>query len=78
MEAIAGSTSPATQKIDINNSGALGGDDSAIMFASSKNNTLVLDTGSSLIGDVISTISTGNTLSLEGTGTEDSNFIGLK
>jgi hypothetical protein len=32
----------------------------------------VLNTGSSLIGDVISTGSTGNTLSLVGSGTEDS------
>lgn len=47
------------------------------MFASNKNNTLVLDTGSVLVGDVISTNSTGNTLTLIGTGTEDSNFVGL-
>lgn len=47
------------------------------MFASNKNNTTVLDTGSSLTGDVISTVSTGNTLTFVGTGSEDSNFVGL-
>lgn len=64
-------------KADIINSGLLGGGGTAVMFASSKNNSLVLNTGSSLIGDVISTGSTGNTLSLVGSGTEDSNFVGL-
>lgn len=61
----------------ISNSGLLGGGGTAVMFASSKHNSLVLNTGSSLIGDVISTGSTGNTLSLVGSGTEDSNFVGL-
>lgn len=65
-------------KADIINSGLLGGGGgTAVMLASSKNNSLVLNTGSSLIGDVISTGSTGNTLSLVGSGTEDSNFVGL-
>lgn len=64
-------------KADIINSGLLGGGGTAVMFASSKHNSLVLNTGSSLIGDVISTGSTGNTLSLVGSGTEDSNFVGL-
>ncbi|EPR3268462.1 autotransporter outer membrane beta-barrel domain-containing protein, partial [Enterobacter hormaechei] len=64
-------------KVDITNSGTISGDTAAVMFASNKNNTLVLDTGSTLIGDVISTNSTGNTLTLIGTGTEDSNFVGL-
>lgn len=67
----------ASAKADIINSGLLGGGDAAVMFASNKNNSLVLNTGSSLIGDVISTGSTGNTLSLVGSGTEDSNFVGL-
>ncbi|HDC4348917.1 TPA: autotransporter outer membrane beta-barrel domain-containing protein [Enterobacter cloacae] len=64
-------------KVDITNSGSLGGGNAAVFFASDKNNTLVLNTGSSLSGDVISTVSKGNTLTLVGTGTEDSNFIGL-
>ena len=64
-------------KVDIHNSGILGGSSTAVMFASNKNNTLVLNTGSSLTGDVISTVSTGNTLTFVGTGTEDSNFVGL-
>lgn len=66
-----------TAKLDIKNSGTISGNTAAIIFASNKNNTLVLDTGSVLVGDVISTNSTGNTLTLIGTGTEDSNFVGL-
>lgn len=64
-------------KADIINSGLLGGGGAAVMFASSKNNSLVLNTGSSLIGDVISTGSAGNALSLVGSGSENSNFVGL-
>lgn len=66
-----------TAKADIINNGSIGGGKSAIMFASNKNNTLTLNSGSNLSGDVISTLSTGNTLTLVGAGTEDSNFIGL-
>ncbi|MGX5149051.1 autotransporter outer membrane beta-barrel domain-containing protein, partial [Enterobacter hormaechei] len=66
-----------TAKLDIKNSGTISGETNAIMFASDKNNTLLLDTGSNLIGDVISTNSRGNTLTLIGTGSEDSNFVGL-
>lgn len=66
-----------TAKADIINNGSIGGGKTAIMFASNKNNTLTLNTGSNLSGDVISTLSTGNTLTLVGAGTEDSNFIGL-
>ena len=66
-----------TAKVDITNSGSIGSGGTAITFASSKNNTLVLNTGSSLTGDVVSGISTGNTITLAGTGNEDSNFVGL-
>ncbi|HDT2106476.1 TPA: autotransporter outer membrane beta-barrel domain-containing protein [Enterobacter roggenkampii] len=66
-----------TAKLDIKNSGTISGEKNAIMFASDKNNALLLDTGSNLIGDVISTNSKGNTLELLGMGSEDSNFIGL-
>ena len=44
-----------TAKLDIKNSGTISGEKNAIMFASDKNNALLLDTGSNLIGDVIST-----------------------
>nr|WP_225760154.1 autotransporter outer membrane beta-barrel domain-containing protein [Leclercia sp. Marseille-Q4284] len=64
-------------KAVINNSGVIKGSDSAIYFGSSKNNSLTLDTGSQLDGDVISTVSTGNMLVLKGSGSEDSNFIGI-
>lgn len=64
-------------KAVINNSGVIKGSDSAIYFGSSKNNSLTLDTGSQLDGDVISTVSTGNILVLKGSGSEDSNFIGI-
>ena len=66
-----------TAKVDIINSGSIGGGNTAISFASNKNNTLVLNTGSSFNGDVISTGSTGNSLTLVGAGMEDSNFVGL-
>ena len=66
-----------TAKLDIKNSGTISGEKNAIMFASDKNNALLLDTGSNLIGDVISTNSKGNTLELLGMGSEDSNFTGL-
>ncbi|WP_233165459.1 autotransporter outer membrane beta-barrel domain-containing protein, partial [Enterobacter roggenkampii] len=66
-----------TAKVDIINSGSIGGGNTAISFASNKNNTLVLNTGSSFNGDVISTGSTGNSLTLVGAGIEDSNFVGL-
>ena len=72
-----GISSKDTANLDILNSGTISGETNAIMFASSEINTLLLDTGSTLIGDVISTNSKGNTLTLIGTGTEDSNFIGL-
>lgn len=64
-------------KAVINNSGVLKGSDSAVYFSSTKNNSLTLNTGSFLEGDVFSTGSSGNTLVLKGNGTEDSNFIGV-
>ncbi|HHK9529596.1 TPA: autotransporter outer membrane beta-barrel domain-containing protein, partial [Enterobacter hormaechei] len=72
-----GISSKDTANLDILNSGTIRGETNAIMFASNEINTLLLDTGSNLIGDVISTNSKGNTLTLIGTGTEDSNFVGL-
>lgn len=66
-----------SSKIEIINTGSIGGGSTAILFASNKHNTLTLNTGSSLSGDVISTLSKGNILRLVGTGAEDSNFIGL-
>ncbi|WP_158282788.1 autotransporter domain-containing protein [Aminobacter sp. AP02] len=47
----------------------------AVRFDSG-NNTLILDTGSVLNGDVVSSGS-GNSVRLQGTGTEDSNFTGV-
>jgi len=64
-------------RLQLINSGVIEGNASAITFQSTQNNTLTLETGSQLIGDVISTNSSGNTLTLHGTGDEDSNFRGL-
>ncbi len=64
-------------RVSVINSGTIKGTDSAITFSSDKKNTLTLNTHSQLIGDVISTRSQENTLTLLGTGSEDSNFIGL-
>lgn len=64
-------------KAVITNTGLLKGAESAVYFGSNKNNSLTLDTGSQLDGDVFSTGSTGNTLVLKGSGSEDSNFAGV-
>lgn len=64
-------------RADITNVGKIDGDATAIFFGSDKDNTLMLKTGSILNGDVITTVSKSNTLELNGTGSEDSNFIGL-
>ncbi|WP_333852408.1 autotransporter family protein [Leclercia sp.] len=59
------------------NSGVIKGSESAVTFNSNQTNTLTLETGSQLDGDVISTISKTNTITLRGGGSEDSNFRGL-
>ncbi|MGL4428633.1 MAG: autotransporter outer membrane beta-barrel domain-containing protein [Silvania sp.] len=64
-------------KVNIINTGVIKGSGSAITFSSDKKNTLTLNTDSQLVGDVISTVSSSNTLTLLGNGSEDSNFIGL-
>ena len=64
-------------RLKIGNAGLIKGSESAITFESSQTNMLVLSTGSELVGDVISTNSKTNTLTLRGTGSEDSNFRGL-
>lgn len=62
---------------NISNAGTISGKDYAIKFESSEKNSLVLLSGSTLEGDVLSTNSKTNTLLLKDSGTEDSNFIGL-
>lgn len=59
------------------NAGLIKGSENAVNFESSQTNTLTLETGSQLDGDVVSTNSKTNTLTLHGKGTEDSNFRGL-
>lgn len=61
----------------LGNTGLIKGSESAVTFASTQDNTLDLGTGSVLEGDVISTNSRNNTLTLSGQGSEDSNFRGL-
>ncbi len=63
--------------VQLINAGLIKGAESAITFASNQTNTLTLKTGSVLDGDVISSNSKTNTLSLSGQGSEDSNFRGL-
>ena len=62
---------------NISNAGKIQGKDYAIKFESTDNNSLVLLSGSDLVGDVLSANSKKNTLLLRDSGTEDSNFIGL-
>jgi len=64
-------------RLQLINSGLIKGSESAITFKSTQNNSLTLESGSQLDGDVISTNSTGNTLTLHGQGSEDSNFRGV-
>jgi len=64
-------------RLQLINSGLIKGSESAITFKSTQNNSLTLESGSQLDGDVISTNSTGNTLTLHGQGSENSNFRGL-
>lgn len=63
--------------LQLANTGLIKGSDSAVIFASNQANSLDLGTGSVLEGDVISTNSRANTLTLSGQGSEDSNFRGL-
>ncbi|HIE5388885.1 TPA: autotransporter outer membrane beta-barrel domain-containing protein [Enterobacter cancerogenus] len=64
-------------RADITNAGKIEGGATAILFGSDKDNTLALNTGSILNGDVITTVSKTNTLELVGSASEDSNFVGL-
>jgi len=64
-------------KSTISNAGKIKGQDYAIKFESTKQNSLILLEGSQLEGDVLSTNSKSNTLLLKDSGTEDSNFVGL-
>lgn len=63
--------------VTIINTGTIAGKDSAIAFASAGNNALVLKNGSDLQGDVTSTGSSTNTITLNDSGNEDSNFKGV-
>lgn len=64
-------------RLQLINAGLIKGSESAVTFKSAQNNSLTLETGSQLDGDVITTNSTGNTITLHGQGSEDSNFRGL-
>lgn len=64
-------------RLQLINAGLIKGSESAVTFKSTQNNSLTLETGSQLDGDVITTNSTGNTITLHGQGSEDSNFRGL-
>ncbi|KIQ51083.1 adhesin autotransporter [Citrobacter rodentium] len=67
-----------TTKMDIISSGIISGKEAAIFFNSASINTLTLDTGSELVGNVVSAVSKENTITLIGSGSEDSSFIGLE
>ncbi|EOV9702550.1 autotransporter outer membrane beta-barrel domain-containing protein [Cronobacter dublinensis] len=62
--------------VTIINTGTISGGDYAISFESDGNNALVLKAGSDLQGDVITKGSANNTITLNDSGSEDSNFIG--
>ncbi|EPB6466390.1 autotransporter outer membrane beta-barrel domain-containing protein [Cronobacter dublinensis] len=62
--------------VTIINTGTISGGDYAISFESGGNNALVLKSGSDLQGDVITKGSANNAITLNDSGSEDSNFIG--
>ncbi|EPN1931477.1 autotransporter outer membrane beta-barrel domain-containing protein [Cronobacter dublinensis] len=62
--------------VTIINTGTIAGGDYAISFESGGNNALVLKAGSDLQGDVITKGSANNTITLNDSSSEDSNFIG--
>ncbi|WP_105636772.1 autotransporter family protein [Cronobacter dublinensis] len=62
--------------VTIINTGTISGGDYAISFESGGNNALVLKAGSDLQGDVITKGSANNTITLNDSSSEDSNFIG--
>ncbi|EOT1170489.1 autotransporter outer membrane beta-barrel domain-containing protein [Cronobacter dublinensis] len=62
--------------VTIINTGTISGGNYAISFESGGNNALVLKAGSDLQGDVITKGSANNTITLNDSGSEDSNFIG--
>ncbi|MDT3667586.1 autotransporter outer membrane beta-barrel domain-containing protein [Cronobacter dublinensis] len=64
--------------VTIINTGTISGGDYAISFESGGNNALVLKAGSDLQGDVITKGSANNTITLNDSGSEDSNFIGAE
>lgn len=60
----------------INNTGTIGGTAGTAVSITGSNNALILGTGSVLNGNATST-GTGNTLQLQGSGSEDSNLTGF-
>jgi hypothetical protein len=60
----------------VTNAGTISGTTASVQFAGSGDNTLALNTGSSLTGDAIGSTASGatNTLVLQGTGTANNNF----
>lgn len=65
------------KNLTIINTGTISGGTSAISFTGNGSNALILKEGSNLEGDVTSATSTNSTITLNETGTEEANFIGV-
>lgn len=65
------------KNLTIINTGTISGGTSAISFTGNGSNALILKEGSNLEGDVTSATSTNNTITLNESGTEEANFIGV-
>ena len=65
------------ENVTIINTGTIAGKDAAIAFSSAGSNALVLKAGSDLQGDVTSTGSSTNTITLNDSGSEEINFKGV-
>ncbi|HEX2890794.1 autotransporter outer membrane beta-barrel domain-containing protein [Vineibacter terrae] len=66
----------ATSNVTVINAGTIGSDTGIAVRFAAASNTLILQTGSVLNGNAATTTATGNTVRLQGTGSEDSAFAG--
>jgi len=62
--------------VTVVNAGTITGAAGTAVLFNAANNTLILQTGSVLNGNAATTTATGNTVRLQGTGSEDSSFTG--
>ncbi|MDR2240525.1 MAG: autotransporter outer membrane beta-barrel domain-containing protein, partial [Zoogloeaceae bacterium] len=72
----AGGVEIQTSNFTVTNAGTIGSATGVAVLLGAANNTLILETGSVLNGEVLTDVATGNVLRLRESGSEDSNFAG--